>query len=159
VVEPALYDRYAGKYQIGDLDMVFTISRDGNRLLGQFNGQFRFQMYPSSDATFFLKVDEAQVKFIRDETGAVNRLLWCQGGQEPAFTRITPQSNPEQLHEYSGEYRRSGDDLLLRKKGDLFCLSDMTVQFRRNTEGRVTGFELNRSGATWTIQFTRKKGG
>jgi CubicO group peptidase (beta-lactamase class C family) len=182
-VNPALYDRYAGTYQIGELDMVFTVSRDGDRLLGQFKGQFRFQMYPASDNTFFLKIDEAEVKFLEDKSGQVDRLLWCQGGQENPFTRITPQWTPEQLRAYCGKYRSedlqttwslvseggwlkvrspmkssdlAGNDLLLRKKGELFCLSDMTLEFNRDSQGQVTGFELNRAGATWRIPFTRE---
>lgn len=182
-VDPALYDRYAGRYQIGDMDAVFIVSRDGNRLMGQFAGQFRFELHPDSDSTFYLTVDEAEVKFLRDATGAVNRLLWCQGGQEAPFTRITPQMTAAQLRAWCGDYRSddlrttwsviaeggwlkvrspmktidlTGEDILLRKKGDLFILSDLSLQFTRNGKGRVTGFELNRAGATWKIPFTRK---
>jgi CubicO group peptidase (beta-lactamase class C family) len=182
-VDPALYDRYAGKYQIGEMDAVFTVSRDANRLMGQFNGQFRFQMYPESESSFFLKVDEAEVKFVGEKAGTVDRLLWCQGGQEQRFNRIRAQVPVEQLARYCGAYRSddlqttwsvvseggwlkvrspmrtsdlTGLDPLLQRKDDLFCLSDMTVQFTRNGEGKVSGFDLNRPGATWKIQFTRQ---
>jgi CubicO group peptidase (beta-lactamase class C family) len=183
VIDPIVYDAYAGRYQIGEMNAVFTVSRDNNRLLGQFNGQFRFQMFPESDSTFFLKIDEVQVKFPRDKNGRVNCLLWSQGGQEVPFNRIEAHMTAEQLRPYCGDYRSedlqtswsivsdggwlkvhspmktidmTGDDILLQKKGDLFCLSDMSLQFNKDGKGLVNGFELNRPGASWKVKFVRR---
>ena len=180
VVNPAVYDQYTGRYEVGDF--VFVISRDGERLMGQFSGQVRFQLFPESDSTFFLKIDEAQVKFRRDETGRVNRLLWRQSGQENPFNRIVPRATAEENSKYCGDYRcedlqttwrivpegdwlkvlsslrtidLTGDDLILQKKDDLFRLSDMSMQFSRDDKGQVSGFELNRQGTTWKVNFTR----
>ena len=48
------------------------------------------------------------------------------------------------------------EDLLLCKKGDLFCLSNLRLQFTLNVTQLVDGFELSRPGATWKIKFTRQ---
>jgi CubicO group peptidase (beta-lactamase class C family) len=182
-VAPAIFDRYTGMYQIGKMDAVFTVSRDGERLMGMFSGQFRFRLYAESDSTFFLKIDDAQVKFRRDGSGKVNRLVWCQGGGEMTFDRIVSHDTAEALDAYRGDYHSedlraewsivpeegflkvrsplrstelTGNDLLLRKEGDRFCLSNMNLLFKRDDKGNVAGFDLNRGGATWTVRFFRK---
>jgi len=182
-VDPAIYDQYAGRYQIGNLDMVATIARDGKRLMGQFTGQFRFQLFPESDSTFFLKIDEVQVKFRRDETGRVNTLLWYQRGREVPVNRIVSRLTGEELSQYCGDYRSedlkttwsitpeegwlkvrsslrtidlTGEDLAFQKQGDLFCLSNMSLQFLRDGKGRISGFELTHQGCTWKVNFTRR---
>jgi len=182
VVDPSVYDQYAGRYEIDNMAFVLIISRDSERLMGKFSGQFRFQLFPESDSTFFLKIDEAQVKFRRDETGRVNRLFWCQSGQENQLNRIVPSMTAEEISKYCGDYRcedlqttwriapegswlkvlsslrtieLTGEDIILQKKDDLFILSNMSMQFSRDDKGQVSGFELNRQGTSWKVNFTR----
>ncbi len=182
-VDPALFDRFVGRYEIGHRDAVINVSRDGDRLLGQFSGQVRFQLFPESDSTFFLKIDRVRMKFRRDETGKVNNLTWCQGGREIQLNRIESSMAAEEIDCYCGEFRSedlqttwsvtrdgvwllvhsslklidlTGEDILLQKNGDLFCLSDLKLQFIRDGAGQVSGFELTRARNTWKIDFTRR---
>jgi CubicO group peptidase (beta-lactamase class C family) len=80
-VDPKIYDRYAGEYELGP-NLVMTITRDGDRILGQLTGQPRFEIYPASETKFFLRVVEAEVTFVKDEKGAVSHLILHQGGKD-----------------------------------------------------------------------------
>jgi len=182
-VNPELFDQLTGRYEIGHLDAVLNVSRDGDRLLGQFGGQMQFQMFPESDSTYFLKIDKIQVKFRRDADGKVNHLVWCQRGREMQLNRIRPVATAEELSRYCGDYLctdlqstwsvvRDGDwlqlrssmtsidlpgnDVLLQKEGDLFLLSSKSLRFSRDDKGLVKGFELTSAGNTWKMVFNRR---
>jgi CubicO group peptidase (beta-lactamase class C family) len=80
-VDPALYDSYAGDYELGP-NFVLTVSRDGDRLMTQATGQSKVEVFPSSETEFFLKVVDARIVFVKDPTGAVEALVLHQGGRE-----------------------------------------------------------------------------
>ena len=86
-VDPALYDLYAGEYELAP-DFVLTVRRDGARLLTQATGQQEFEVFPASETEYFLKVVDARITFVRGPTGKVNELVLRQGGREmPAKRR------------------------------------------------------------------------
>ena len=58
------------------------ITREGKQLKGQATGQPQFDLFPSSENVFYLKVVEAQVTFHKNAEGAVESLTLLQGGQE-----------------------------------------------------------------------------
>lgn len=85
-VDPKIYDQYVGDYELAP-KLVMTISRDGDRILGQLTGQPRFEMYPESETKFFLRVVEAEVTFVKDEKGVVSHLILHQGGKDQKGVR------------------------------------------------------------------------
>lgn len=80
-VDPALYDPYAGEYELAP-DFVLTVRRDGARLLTQATGQQEFEVFPASETEFFLKVVDARITFVKGADGKVNELVLRQGGRE-----------------------------------------------------------------------------
>ena len=80
-VNPAILDKYAGEYTVGP-GAVFTISRDGGRLMFTAPGQPKFEAFPESDNVFFFKVIDAQVTFLRNETGNATELLFEVNGRK-----------------------------------------------------------------------------
>jgi D-alanyl-D-alanine carboxypeptidase len=80
-VDPALYDRLAGDYELAP-DFTITILRRGDRLISQATGQPEVELFPESETRFFLKVVDAQVDFVMDAAGRVTGLVLHQGGQD-----------------------------------------------------------------------------
>ena len=86
-VDKALYDAYVGEYELAP-GFVLAITRDGDRLMEQATGQDRFEIFPSSETEFFLKVVEARITFVRGADGKVDQLVLHQGGRDmPAKRR------------------------------------------------------------------------
>jgi CubicO group peptidase (beta-lactamase class C family) len=86
-VDPALFDGYAGRYQLGP-NFVLTITREDAQLFAQATGQGRFQLYPESDRTYFAKVADIVVTFDTDAQGRATSLVLQQGGGRVVAKRI-----------------------------------------------------------------------
>ena len=80
-------DIYIGKYQLAP-EFIITITRKDNQLLLQATGQPQFEIFPSAENKFFLKVVEASITFNNDETGKVDSLTLHQGGQNMPALKI-----------------------------------------------------------------------
>jgi hypothetical protein len=77
-IDLKIYDIYAGQYSIGP--QVFTISREGDKLMFTVPGQGTVEAFPESDTKFFFTVIDAQVTFMRNEQGQVTELLFEVNG-------------------------------------------------------------------------------
>jgi len=86
-LDPKLYDTYVGEYQLAP-GAVFTIRRDGDRLLVRLTGQSFLEIFPESETEFFYKVVNAQITFVKDNQGRVTNLILHQNGQNPKATKI-----------------------------------------------------------------------
>ena len=80
-VDPKLYDRLAGDYELAP-DFTITILRRGDRLISQATGQAEVELFPESETRFFLKVVDAQVDFVFDAAGKTTGLVLHQGGRD-----------------------------------------------------------------------------
>ena len=87
-VDPAIYDDYAGSYRLAE-NVVFTVTRDGDRLFVQLTGQPRFEVFPESETKFFYRVVDAQITFGRGADGAVEHLLLHQNDMDQRAERLT----------------------------------------------------------------------
>jgi CubicO group peptidase (beta-lactamase class C family) len=82
-VDPKIYDSYVGKYELRP-NFILTVRRDGDRLITQATGQPEFEIFPESETRFFVKVFEAQITFVKDDTGKVTQAILNQGGERVA---------------------------------------------------------------------------
>jgi CubicO group peptidase (beta-lactamase class C family) len=90
VVDPKIYDRYIGEYELAP-SFTITILRRGDKLISQATGQPEVELFPESETKFFLKVVDAQVDFVSDASGQVTGLILHQGGLDlPAKKIKTP---------------------------------------------------------------------
>jgi len=80
------YDAYVGDYAIGP--QVFTISRDGARLMFSVTGMGTVEAFPESDTKFFFTVIDAQVTFMKNEKGDVTELLFEINGMKLRAKRV-----------------------------------------------------------------------
>jgi len=86
-VDPALYDAYAGKYQLAPT-FAITVTREGEKLMTQATGQGKVEVFPESETKFFLRVADAQITFVKDASGKVTHLILHQGGRDQRAERV-----------------------------------------------------------------------
>jgi hypothetical protein len=86
-VDPKIYDAYAGEYELAP-GFVFTITREGDRLMMQATGQGKTELFPTSETNFFPKVVRADITFVKDAAGHVTHLVLNQGGRQMNAKKI-----------------------------------------------------------------------
>jgi uncharacterized protein YneR len=79
-LDPAVYDRYVGRYEIAP-GFSITVSREADRLMVQATGQDNIEICPESSTSFFLKDVDARIEFVQDAGGTVTGLVLHQGPQ------------------------------------------------------------------------------
>jgi CubicO group peptidase (beta-lactamase class C family) len=178
-VDPAVYEAYEGKYKL-PIGLV-TLTRQGDRLMGEALGEAKFELFPESETKFFLKIVDAQIVFQKDEQGQVNTFTLFQGGEEMVGEKIKPPSlTAEEFAEYEGSYyseevgttysivakdgklvakhRRHDDMLLSASDADQFVGEKWfftNVQFIRDEENTVKGLKLS-GGRVKNLRFDKK---
>lgn len=79
--------RFVGTYRLTP-DFSITITRDGDQLSAQATGQEAFPIYPESQTEFFLKVVDAEIRFVTDDQGQVTGLVLHQNGRDTPAKKI-----------------------------------------------------------------------
>ena len=80
-------EKFIGVYEI-QTGFEITISKDKEQLLAQLTGQNAIPIFAENETQFFLKVVDAQIHFVPNETGAINGLVLLQNGNTIEGKRI-----------------------------------------------------------------------
>lgn len=84
---PEVLQEYVGEYPIQPA-FVLSFTLEDGQLMTQATGQPKFPIFAERKDFFFLKVVEAQVEFVRNAEGKVEKLILHQGGQQiPAMKK------------------------------------------------------------------------
>jgi len=86
-VSEEILEKYSGRYEIAPTFHLDVRHRSG-RLFTQATGQSEFEIFPSTQTRFYLKVVEAQLEFHVDATGNVTGLTLYQGGRETPGKKV-----------------------------------------------------------------------
>jgi uncharacterized protein (TIGR03435 family) len=86
-IEPAILDAYVGRYAL-PRSSVIHISRDGAKLLAQFDGQKAIDLFAASETEFFAKLVPARIEFAVASAGRATALVLHQGGRAIHAPRI-----------------------------------------------------------------------
>jgi CubicO group peptidase (beta-lactamase class C family) len=78
---------YVGEYQLAP-GFTLTVSLDGDKIMTQATGQGKVEIYPETETKFFLKVVDAQLDFVKDDTGKCVKVILHQGGRDIEGKRI-----------------------------------------------------------------------
>lgn len=78
---------YIGTYQVNP-DMEVSITVEDGRLYGEPKGGGKAELFPMSENKFYLKVDNIQVVFNKNEEGVTDRITIYQQGQEMVAKRM-----------------------------------------------------------------------
>ena len=77
-LDPKHYDAFVGQYELQP-GVILTITKSEDRLIGQVTNQGKFELFPESETGFFLRIVDAQVKFVKNDKGEVTHVIWHQG--------------------------------------------------------------------------------
>jgi len=92
-VDRAVLDSYVGYYAIVPQFGLQVTAEDG-KLMVQATGQEKFQVFAESKTKFFLKVVDAQLTFVPDKDGRVNKVILHQGGRDLEGVRQSDRPKP-----------------------------------------------------------------
>lgn len=73
-------EKLIGEYELAP-GFTISISVEGERIFAQATGQPKFEIFPESETTFFLRVVDARLIFETDEDGYATSLTLLQAGQ------------------------------------------------------------------------------
>ena len=78
--------RYAGTYEVAPkVDLLITLV-DG-KLMGQMGQQKPLPLFAETETIFFLKAIDAQLEFVKDDSGNVTHVITRQGGRDQKAPR------------------------------------------------------------------------
>lgn len=86
-VDPKIFDDYVGRYA-AEPKAIFTITREGDKLVGQAPDGSRVEFLAESETTFFVEGRDIQVVFERDRTGQVARMIIKRDSGDLKLDRI-----------------------------------------------------------------------
>jgi CubicO group peptidase (beta-lactamase class C family) len=95
-IDPKLLDNYRGRYQVTP-DLIFEITRDGDRLFAQGFAQLagqavvlpKFEVFAKSEKRFFAKVSDNQITFETGPEGMATSLVLHKGGRDMPAPRLS----------------------------------------------------------------------
>lgn len=80
-LEEKIIQTYVGEYEIPSV-FAFSVTKEQNRLFLQGTGQDKIEMFAETETKFFLKVNDAEIEFIKDNSGKVVKAVLNQGGRQ-----------------------------------------------------------------------------
>lgn len=86
-VDPAILDRYTGKYRLND-NIVVTVTKENNKLFAEPTNQTKVEMLPLSEADFIIMELNAKITFIKDQSGKVTNFRLKMNGRDTELPRI-----------------------------------------------------------------------
>ena len=86
-IDTKIYDAYVGRYELTP-DFIITITREGNRLMGQAAGRPRVELFPAAEDEFFVKEFDAKIKFIKGDRGRVRHAVVSLNGRDTQARKI-----------------------------------------------------------------------
>ena len=88
-INPQLLDGYVGAYQLTPR-LIFTVTRDGNKLFARLTGQQSYEVHPYSDRDFFYTIVAAQLSFVAGADGKASAVILHQRGLDRTAERVDP---------------------------------------------------------------------
>jgi D-alanyl-D-alanine-carboxypeptidase/D-alanyl-D-alanine-endopeptidase len=86
-LDAAVLETYVGEYELAPTFKI-TITREGARLFAQATGQPKFEVFAEKEGEFFLKVVDAQISFVKNESGGIGSLILHQNGADQKARKI-----------------------------------------------------------------------
>ncbi|HUX94933.1 MAG TPA: serine hydrolase [Bacteroidales bacterium] len=106
-VDSCVLHKYTGKYFDEINWRGVDISKEGDHLVFDAPYQGRFEIYPSSDTSFFVTFANLKFIFSKDDEGEITKAAIIQGNQKFYLTYLGKNVIPlkaEQLSQYAGDF-------------------------------------------------------
>jgi CubicO group peptidase (beta-lactamase class C family) len=129
-VDPTTFAAYVGRYDY--FGAVMDVALEGNQLTAQLTGQPRYPIYPFGANQFFWKVVDAQIEFMKDDSGQVVSARHTQAGQSFVVKRLPDEKivdvDEATLDRYVGKYEYKGLGVMTIRRDEKKLLAQMTGQ-------------------------------
>ena len=86
-IDPQLLDNYVGAYQLKP-QLVFTVTREGDRLLAKLTGQQTYEVHPYTERDFSYTIVAAQLSFVPGADGKASAVVLHQNGKDQTAPRV-----------------------------------------------------------------------
>jgi hypothetical protein len=90
-LDARILDAYVGQYELTP-EFIITVRREENGLSIQATNQPKVEIFAESEAKFFLTAVDAQITFVKNETGEVTHLILHQNGVDQKAKKILSSS-------------------------------------------------------------------
>lgn len=163
-VDSSVLQKYVGKYFDESYWMEATITKEADHLVFDAPYQGRFEIYPSSDTSFFVTFADLKFIFSKDVKEEIAKATITSGNQKFYLTYLGTNVIPlkaEQLSQYAGDYYCEEIDVtypVLFKDNKLYVkFPEYTAQFRKiKVESELISEHADYFGSPVSgFQFTR----
>jgi len=86
-VEEKILETYIGQYEVTP-DFSFSITKEQGKLFLHATGQEKVEIFAETATKFFLKINDAQIEFVKDNTGKLTKAILTQGGRQTDAKKI-----------------------------------------------------------------------
>jgi CubicO group peptidase (beta-lactamase class C family) len=129
-VDPTTFAAYVGRYDY--FGAVMDVALEGNQLTAQLTGQPRYPIFPSGPNQFFWKIVDAQIEFMKDDSGQIVSARHTQGGQSFVVKRLPEEKIIEvdeaTIDRYVGKYEYKGLGVLVIRRDGKQVFAQMSGQ-------------------------------
>ena len=80
-------ETYIGQYEISP-DFSFSITKEQGKLFLHATGQEKVEIFAETATKFFLKINDAQIEFVKDNSGKLIKAMLTQGGRQTDAKKI-----------------------------------------------------------------------
>jgi CubicO group peptidase (beta-lactamase class C family) len=124
-------DALVGRYDLAG-QAIMTVTRDGNRLFTQMGNQPPVEVLPRSETEFAWKAVDADLVFVKDESGKAVKAIRRQGGREVSADRmeniVEAQVDPTELDALVGKYDYGNGAILTVTREGAHLFAQLTKQ-------------------------------
>ncbi len=82
-----VYNSLTGRYELSPAFSI-TVTRDSDKLYVQGTNQPKIEIFPSSQLEYYAKVVDAQITFVKDDSGKVVKLILHQNGKDMPAEKV-----------------------------------------------------------------------
>ncbi len=129
-VDPTAFAAYVGRYDY--FGAVMDVALEGNQLTAQLTGQPRYPIFPFGPNQFFWKVVDAQIEFMKDDSGQIVSARHTQSGQSFVVKKLPEvkivEVDEATLDRYVGKYEYKGLGVLNIRRDGQKLMAQMTGQ-------------------------------
>ena len=86
-VDGKILETYVGEYEISH-EFTMSVTKEQGKLFLQGTGQDKLEMFADTETKFFVKVNDAQFEFVKDDSGKVIKAILNQGGRQADAKKI-----------------------------------------------------------------------
>ena len=105
-IDPKTFTDFVGRFDYQNA--IMTVSVEEDAIFSQITGQPKVRIFPKAKDTFFWKVADAEVTFVRDDKGQVVAARHSQNGNTFKAARFPDDAvklTPEQVEPFVGQYQ------------------------------------------------------